>query len=238
MNEPTAVPDHLLHRSIRVRVVRDVFEIIAFAAAGIWAIWTFWYQASYAPKHEVPAVDWKLTLEIIGRKPTGELAVKAVVKAKNTGKAIERLAGIVVNISGVRMAADPGSDPFGPVVADTLHWHGQVGSRLLGRVLVASDGDRYGDGAELTIQPDEDWMWETSFVIQPADYAMLEGHMAETTIMGGAPIKTSWFHTVRGPDGMSLVATDECRAARDCRVSSSFDITTLSLWSGAVGAPP
>ena len=80
-------------------------------------------------------------------------------------------------------------------------------------------------------------MWETSFVVQPADYALLEGRMAETTIMGSAPIKTSWFSTVREPAGMQLVATDECRASRDCRVSSSFDITTLSLWPGASAAP-
>ncbi len=237
MTDPAA-HEHLQTRSTRIRMVRDVFEIVAFAAAGIWAIWTFWYQASYAPKHELPAVDWKLSLEVVGHKSTGEIAVRAVVRAKNTGKAIEHLAGIIVNVRGLRVAPDTTADPFARIEPTTQSWHEEIGTRRVAHVLLGSDGDRFGDGADLTILPDEDWLWETTFIVPADDYAILEGRMAETSIMGTAKIKREWFSTVRGTDGLQLVATDACRATRDCRVASSFDYTALSLWPANASPTP
>ena len=230
MSEPGPVPDHLLHRSIRVRVVRDVFEIIAFASAGIWGMWTFWYQASYAPKHEQAAVDWKLGLEVVGRSSNGQLAVRATVKAKNTGKAVERLAGIVVNISGVRMAPDTTADPFARVEANGSGWHEQIANREVATVLLASEGDRFGDGTNLSILPDESWLWESTFVVPADDYALLRGRFTETSIAGSAPIKLSWFAEERNDNGPLLVATDACRATRACEIFSANDSTELSLW--------
>jgi hypothetical protein len=97
---PTHDDAHLQRRGMRIRALRDVFEIAAFSAAGIWAIWTFWYQASYAPKHEKAAVDWKVNLIVTGERADGLLAVRAQIHAKNTGRAPERLAGMVVNVFG------------------------------------------------------------------------------------------------------------------------------------------
>jgi hypothetical protein len=230
VSEGAPVPDHLLHRSIRIRVVRDVFEIVAFAAAGIWAIWTFWYQASYAPKHEKPAVDWKLSLELVGRRPTGELAVRATVKAKNTGKAVERLAAIVVNVTGVRVEPDTTADPFATIEPSAEGWHAQIASRESAHVLLASEGDRFGDGTDVLIQPEEDWLWETTFLVPAGDYALLRGHMRETSILGNAPIKLAWFREDHDEVGPFVVATDACRASRDCQVASANDSTELSLW--------
>ena len=237
MSEP-AVPDHLLHRSIRLRMVRDAFEIVAFAAAGVWGLWTFWYQASYAPKHEKAAVDWKVALEVVGRSGTGELAVRATVKAKNTGKAVERLAGIVVNVSGVRIAADTTADPFASVEADAPQWHEQIATKETANVLLASEGDRFGDGTNLYIMPEEDWLWESTFIVPAGDYALLRGHFEELSIVGNAPIKLAWFAERKNEHGLFLVATDLCRAERECQIASSNDSTELSLWPPAALSPP
>jgi hypothetical protein len=243
MSEPPQAHDHLLHRSIRVRVVRDVFEIIAFAAAGIWGLWTFWYQASYAPNHEKPAVDWKLGLEVVGRKSTGELAVRATVKAKNAGKAVDRVAAVAINLYGMRVGADTTADPFARIEANAPGWHEQIGSRQVASVLLASEGHHYGDDWRLTVEPGADFLLETMFVVPPDDYAFLQGEVTEISVMGTAPIKTAWFAEQRGADGPYFTATDACRSTRACDVTSTSDSTTLSLWPAnasppAASAPP
>ena len=53
-------------RDDRIAVVRDVVEVVAIVAAGIWAFYIFAYENSFKPSHAPPAINVKTTLQKLG----------------------------------------------------------------------------------------------------------------------------------------------------------------------------
>lgn len=90
-------------RMLRARVVRDVVQVVALTAAAAWALYTFWYQARYVPAHETPNVVVNCSLELVAEHENF-VALRARVRAHNSGKARVRLVSQSVNLVGARFA--------------------------------------------------------------------------------------------------------------------------------------
>jgi len=46
---PPGLEQKLRIRALRFSWIKDVVQAVAFTAAGIWAIYTFWYRERYLP---------------------------------------------------------------------------------------------------------------------------------------------------------------------------------------------
>ncbi len=240
--ETSELDAHLARRGMRIRAVRDIFEIIAFSAAGIWALWTFWYQASYEPAHEQAHVEWSLSLEREGVRPSdGMLAIRAHTRGVNKGKASQHLVSMSVDISGGHVArgGDAGREPLLP---DARGWDHERGVERRGEVVLASQGNRWGGGYSSTVDPDQESATEFLFWIDPADYDYLSGTLI---VHWSAEEKfdRSWYETRLNDAGaVEVTTTEACHEARPhCTSAATQTGVDLPLWPGtstsAVSSP-
>jgi hypothetical protein len=97
-------------------VVRDVVEILAIVAAGIWAFYTFVYENQIKPANSEPVAQVESSLTRLGEK-NGLIAVQSHLEIKNVGQAEIWLYGITETVLGSTVrrreklaTASPGDD--------------------------------------------------------------------------------------------------------------------------------
>jgi hypothetical protein len=165
LDSPTTTPprspevatamERLEMRMLRARVVRDVVQVVALTAAAVWAVYTFWYQASFLPANEVPNVVLSSTLEIVGERD-GFVALKAHLRAQNPGKARVRIISESINLVGSRFSPVP-SAPLGPAALPQGRQSWALGSGVdaAGSALLASQVDTPSSPSNLSLEPNE-----------------------------------------------------------------------------------
>ncbi|HEY1418833.1 MAG TPA: hypothetical protein VGF41_13060, partial [Myxococcaceae bacterium] len=84
-----------LERRLRIRALRfswikDAVQAVAFTAAGIWAIYTFWYRERYLPQITDTDVTVRITVEALGERD-GVVSVRARTVMENPGQVPARL---------------------------------------------------------------------------------------------------------------------------------------------------
>lgn len=84
-------------------VVRDIVEVVAIVAAGIWAFYVFAYENRIKPSLADPNVDVSATMRKLSER-NGLIGVGLDVKFHNVGTVRAHFLGLAVNVYGQRIA--------------------------------------------------------------------------------------------------------------------------------------
>src|SRR5262249_50262522 len=106
---PPGLEHRLRIRALRMSCIKDLVQAVAFTAAGVWAIYNFWYRERYLPRTIDANVVVRTTLEKLGEKD-GTVAVRLAMVAENHGAAPARILGLSRWAFGQRIGAAPGRD--------------------------------------------------------------------------------------------------------------------------------
>jgi len=87
-----------------IAIVRDVVEVIAIVAAGIWAFYVFAYENRIKPSMADPDVNVTASIQRLGAR-NGLIAVGLHFRLQNTGTVTARFLGVAVNVYGQRIVA-------------------------------------------------------------------------------------------------------------------------------------
>src|SRR5262249_30335268 len=116
---PPGLEHRLRIRALRMSWIKDLVQAVAFTAAGVWAIYNFWYRERYLPRTIDANVVVRSTLEKLGEKD-GTVAVRLAMVAENHGAAPARILGLSRWAFGQRIGAAPGRDVVRPAVGGEL----------------------------------------------------------------------------------------------------------------------
>jgi hypothetical protein len=85
-------------------IVRDVVEIVAILAAGLWAFYVFAYENRIKPSLADPDVNVKASMVRLGDH-NGLMAIGLHVELRNVGTVKAHFLGVAVNVYGQRVVA-------------------------------------------------------------------------------------------------------------------------------------
>jgi hypothetical protein len=94
----------------RITVVRDVVEIVAIVAAGIWAFYIFAYENSFKPAHAPPAINMTVNAQKLSEH-NGLIAVRIRTQLRNSSTVAVRLAAFSLTAYGRRVTLAPAKQP-------------------------------------------------------------------------------------------------------------------------------
>ena len=160
----------LERRMLRTRIARDIFQMVVFTVAAVWAVWTFWFQTQAARERELPSLVLTAKLEVLQQTPDA-IAVRASLRSRNIGRGRARLAAYVLNLTGATfdrpaLAAGPRWD------GSAEHWKVLPGIPSE-RTAVASTGDLM-DGSFL--EPNDEYEETRVLLVPPDRFDLLELH--------------------------------------------------------------
>src|SRR5215475_12799350 len=123
---PPGLEQKLRIRALRFSWIKDVVQAVAFTAAGLWAIYTFWYREKYLPRVTEANLSAHVQLERLGEKE-GTQALRITVSMDNPGPATARILGSTVIARGIRVLACPPPErprpaPNVPLEVGTVTW--------------------------------------------------------------------------------------------------------------------
>jgi len=93
-------PDHNAHG---IRITRDVVEIVAIIAAGLWAFYVFAYENRIKPSFANPQVEFNATMSRVGER-NGFVAIRLDSEIRNVGQVRAHLIGYGMWVYGRRIA--------------------------------------------------------------------------------------------------------------------------------------
>ncbi|HEY1428948.1 MAG TPA: hypothetical protein VGF18_05205, partial [Candidatus Tumulicola sp.] len=96
--------------------VRDIVEIVAIVAAGIWAFYIFAYENRIRPSFAQPEVNIGATLQRLSER-NGQIAVGLHIDLRNVGTVNTDFLGLAVNVYGQRVLSTTpnGGEPNDPL---------------------------------------------------------------------------------------------------------------------------
>lgn len=210
-----------------VATARDVLEIVAILAAGIWALYVFVYEQRLKPAGEPPSVIFTGSLHRLGQH-AGLIQFGVRGKVVNNGQTDVSIIALGFTGDGLRYA--PLSKPFvdRSIHSTTIYERdARVASRTLVYRLVELTQlaePKYGSGSHL--HPGQEVPYSATFAVKSGEFdsITLYGSLAYTkfNIKGGYP--TNVEHT---PTGAVLFTS-----TNDNPNYSSVEVTLdeISLW--------
>jgi hypothetical protein len=87
----------------RLSALRDVVEIVAILAAGIWAFYVFVYENNFKPSHAPPSINVTASLDKLGEH-NGLVAIRIRVELRNSSSVSIRILGNAVTVYGQHVA--------------------------------------------------------------------------------------------------------------------------------------
>lgn len=87
-----------------VTILRDVAEVLAIIAAGIWAFYVFAYENRIKPSLANPDIDVSASIQKLGER-NGLIAVGLHLQLHNIGTVKAHFTGIAINVFGQRVVA-------------------------------------------------------------------------------------------------------------------------------------
>jgi len=123
---PPGLEQKLRIRALRFSWIKDVVQAVAFTAAGLWAIYTFWYREKYLPRVTEANLSAHVQLERLGEKD-GTQALRITVSMENPGPATARILGSTVIARGIRVLSGPPPErprpaPNAPLEVGSVTW--------------------------------------------------------------------------------------------------------------------
>jgi hypothetical protein len=92
-------------RSARITtIVRDIVEVVAIVAAGIWAFYVFAYENRIKPSMAEPNVNVAASMQKLSER-NGLIAIGLRVELRNVGTVHAHFTGIAINVYGQRVWA-------------------------------------------------------------------------------------------------------------------------------------
>jgi hypothetical protein len=92
------------HRSHVLRIVRDVVEVVAIVAAGLWAFYVFVYENRIKPSLTDPQIGIGATLQKTSQR-NGTVGVLLKTEVRNTGTVRFYFAGYSITVLGTRVTS-------------------------------------------------------------------------------------------------------------------------------------
>lgn len=92
------------HERHAIAVVRDVVEIVAIVAAGVWAFYVFAYENRIKPAMADPDVNVNASMQRLGTH-NGFIAVGLHLQLRNVGTVKAHFLGLAVTVYGQRIVA-------------------------------------------------------------------------------------------------------------------------------------
>ncbi len=92
-----------LRRPHALAIVRDVVEVVAIVAAGVWAFYVFVYENRIKPSIAQPEIDVTASLQRLSER-RGLIAAGLHLKFHNIGTVKAHFLGVAVNVYGQRVA--------------------------------------------------------------------------------------------------------------------------------------
>jgi hypothetical protein len=87
-----------------IAIVRDVVEVLAILAAGVWAFYIFAYENRIKPSMANPDVDVTASIQKIGER-NGLIAIGLHLRLQNIGTVKAHFLGLAVNVYGQRVVS-------------------------------------------------------------------------------------------------------------------------------------
>jgi hypothetical protein len=228
---PPAAPMTL---AARVELIKDILYIIAIAAAGVWALTTFWYQAVYLPNREAPLNTYTATTRVLGEKD-GKLAIAVEAVIKNDGKVPQEFWGTVVTARGVRVVAEQNADGgWSEAETSPTLLRASRGYRTVvdPRPLMAEADVISMPGRRLIVssQAEATLIAMTFFVERERfDAVLIEVDLLQSSAAGQP--KPEWFRIEERASGeVAIEATDRCKQEVGCRHFHTKVNRVQSLW--------
>src|SRR5919107_2022936 len=85
-----------------METLSSAVQTLAIVLAGMWAVYTFVYEAKIAPGLAPPSVSVTSALERVGQRD-GMVAIRSTVTRTNVGQAEVRVLGLTYNVVGVKV---------------------------------------------------------------------------------------------------------------------------------------
>ena len=234
MNAP-GLEHKLRVRALRFSWIKDVVQAVAFTAAGIWAIYTFWYRERYLPQVSDTDVTVRIVVEALGERD-GVVTLRARTVLENPGQVPARLLAKSLIAWGQRPGAAPpktlkrptvgGAMGFGPYVEmdRTL----EPRSDLLYQTIVVTepfDGKR-----NATVRPGGHLEDETILFVRREEYSVLNVEAQLAWLPSGFPLRKECYTLVRDESGVvSVGVPDEVSRCRLSTVSASAGVAVTEL---------
>lgn len=159
-------------RGLRARFVRDVVEVVAFALAAVWAIYTFWYQQHWLPRQVPPMVVVSVDLTATGERD-GLLALTAHVKLRNPGTSRVRMLAQNLVLVGAHVRAT-GDRPLAERVPDgAAAWSVARGTDVAASEALASAAQSFLPPTTATLEPGEELAHDYVFYVAPGTYDLV-----------------------------------------------------------------
>jgi len=215
--------------------IKDLVQAVAFTAAGVWAIYNFWYRERYLPRTIDANVVVKTTMEKLGEKD-GTVAVRVAMMAENHGAAPARVLGLSRWAFGQRLAAGPARDVVRPPLGGQL----RVGDYVERDQTLETKGelvyntlevDEPFDGkSNVTIRPNGYVNEEHVLYVRRGDYAFLTATTAVSWLPAALPAPKDCYTLGRREDGVVRIVVNPSQTRVNCRLSTSSGDASLSLW--------
>jgi hypothetical protein len=220
---PPGLEQKLRIRALRSSWIKDVVQAVAFTAAGIWAIYTFWYREKYLPQISDTDVSVRIEVEALGERD-GVVTLRARTVLENPGQVPARLLAKSLVAWGQRPGAGPpktlkrpavgGAMPFGPFVE--LDRTLEPRSDLLFQSIVVTepfDGKR-----NATVRPGGHLEDETILFVRREEYSVVNVEAQLAWLPFGFPLRKECYTLVRDEAGVVSVSVPE--QATRCRLST------------------
>ena len=230
--DPPGLERKLRIRALRFSWIKDAIQALAFTAAGIWAIYTFWYRERYLPQVSDTDVTVRIVVEALGERD-GIVTVRARTVLENPGQVPARLLAKSLIARGHRPGNAPpktvprpqvgGAMPFGPFVE--LDRTLEPRNALLYQSIVVTepfDGKR-----DATVRPGGHLEDESILFVRREEYSVLSVEAQLAWLPAAFPLRKECYTLVRDEDGVVSVGISS--TATRCRLSTVSASTGISL---------
>jgi hypothetical protein len=183
-----------IHRHHVSALVRDIVEVVAIIAAGIWALYTFVYVERIKPAGEPPSVVLTGSLHRLGER-NGLVQMEYQATLRNTGQTRVNVIAVAFTVNGTKYATTRTPTTVSPYSGTTEYF--RTGRVLFIRpVFRAVDLTRfakpeYGGGYE--IGPGEQIPYSGVFLVRRSEFDALtfDGSVADSKYDGTYPSKVN-----------------------------------------------
>jgi hypothetical protein len=93
-------------RHDRIAIIRDIVEVVAIIAAGIWAFYVFAYENSFKPAHAPPVINVTTTIQSLSEHD-GLIALRIRTELRNNSTVAVRLLAFALTLYGQRITLIP-----------------------------------------------------------------------------------------------------------------------------------
>ena len=188
------------HRSHAVRIVRDLVEIAAILAAGVWAFYTFAYENRIKPSFANPELNFVVTMQKLGERG-GLIGVRLHTEIHNVGTVQASIVGLSYWVLGKRVEALRGARApvlsAGGAVLKAFYAE-SPGTPVFGLAYLTRMADP-ASSSRTDLEPGADLARDTVFFVPAARFDYLEAHLSARFTKEKSPVPSTMIF---GKDGL------------------------------------